>query len=128
MGRQSAVLNSVISLSLFEKIRCDQRLEEGEEGVSHPSLWGRMFQNGRGKNLARAMLSVSEKEQEQQAGTEGVRNGGAGGKDRDLGPKGHCKDFGFYSRKTVSESFQDFQQRKSQSDSIFKWVCQLISY
>lgn len=31
------------------------------------------------------MLSVSEKEQEQEAGTEGVRNGGAGGKDRDLG-------------------------------------------
>lgn len=28
------------------------------------------------------MLSVSEKEQEQEAGTEGVRNGG---KDRDLG-------------------------------------------
>lgn len=34
MGGQSAVLNSVISLSLFEKIRCDQRLEEGEEGLS----------------------------------------------------------------------------------------------
>lgn len=41
---------------------------------------------------------------------------------------GHSKDFGFYSRKVVSESFQDFQQRKSRSDSIFKWVCQLISY
>ena len=31
------------------------------------------------------MLSVSEKEQEQEAGREGVRNRGAGGKDRDLG-------------------------------------------
>ena len=31
------------------------------------------------------MLSVSEKEQEQEAGREGVKNGGAGGKDRDLG-------------------------------------------
>lgn len=50
MGGQSALLNSVISLSLFEKIRCDQRLEEGEEGLIPLDLWGRTFQNGRGKN------------------------------------------------------------------------------
>lgn len=50
VSEQSAVLNSVISPSLFEKIRCDQRLKEGEEGVSPPDLSGRTFQNGRGKN------------------------------------------------------------------------------
>lgn len=47
VGRQSAQLSRVVSTSLFEKVRCDQSLEEGE-GVSHPDLWGRTFQNGRG--------------------------------------------------------------------------------
>lgn len=45
VGGQSAILNRFVEISLLEKVRCDQRLEEGG-GVSHTDIWGKSIPEG----------------------------------------------------------------------------------
>ena len=55
VGKMNAVFSRIVSTSLFEKVRCDQRLEECER-VSYPRIWGRIFQNV--KELSKGLMMV----------------------------------------------------------------------
>lgn len=94
MDRQSAVLNEVVRESLLEKVRCDQRLEEGGR-VSCTDMWGKGMRAGGGSSLREGLWmvaclgNVSGKEQAGQgcaAGAERATNRGVGGTAGDPGP------------------------------------------
>lgn len=58
MDRQSAVLNEVVRVSLLEKVRCDQRLEEGGR-VSCTDMWGKGMRAGGGSSLREGLWMVA---------------------------------------------------------------------
>lgn len=58
MDRQSAVLNEVVRISLLEKVRCDQRLEEGGR-VSCTDIWGKDTRAGGGSSLREGLWRVA---------------------------------------------------------------------